>query len=302
MPLIIDPISTGSNLVTDARAQQNSILAALYASNAAYAASLVAAGSTAVRKYCHRYFTLATFTQYLSGGNYVKEPLSLREFPVTQITRIAANPTAALRVTNTGATAQRATVATTATGLTLTAVESGVTFADTLLYTAYPTLGALAAAVSAAGHGFGCQVQSAATINLSLYPSVDLRPLQGAMNCLGGGAYLEAWLEDVQGWGDGWGGYGWRLDPDTGQLYAHFPRGHLNIRADYQAGYAVIPAEVQEAAVQWALYLYQLGSKDLATSSASLGPFSYSLSTKIPTHITALLSRYVAYDKVISYS
>ena len=43
----------------------------------------------------------------------------------------------------------------------------------------------------------------------------------------------------------------WALD--------HFPRGQLNLRIDYQAGFASVPQAVQEACVQLAQDLYQGG-------------------------------------------
>src|SRR5437764_56659 len=104
------------DLITPARAAQNPTLASLSAANPAYLASLVTAASDAVRQTCRRDFTLGSYSEYHSGGIYLREPLRLRQFPVAEINRVAASPRPALLVQNVDPlTNQRATVETTVT-------------------------------------------------------------------------------------------------------------------------------------------------------------------------------------------
>src|SRR5271154_6239549 len=91
------------DLITTSRATQNATLAALNTANATYLASLITAASDAVRRACNRDFSQTTYSEYHSGGIYIREPLRLRQFPVLEITRVAANPQAALLVQNTDA-------------------------------------------------------------------------------------------------------------------------------------------------------------------------------------------------------
>ena len=75
------------DLITISRAAQNPTLASLNATNPAYLASLVTAASDSIRRECGREFILAAFTEYHSGGIYIREPLRLRQYPVAEITR-----------------------------------------------------------------------------------------------------------------------------------------------------------------------------------------------------------------------
>src|SRR5882724_10381469 len=102
------------DLITPSRAGQNPALAQLASTGPAYLASLISAASDAIRRTCGRDFTLGSYTEYHNGGIYVREPLRLRQFPVVEITRVAAGPMPALLVQNGDAnTNQRATVETT---------------------------------------------------------------------------------------------------------------------------------------------------------------------------------------------
>ena len=302
------------DLITPARAAQNPPLAALAASNPAYLASLITAASDAVRQTCRRELTLSAFAEYHSGGIYIREPLRLRQFPVVEITRVAAGPRPALLVQNVDAiTNQRATVETTVTSLRLVRIASAVLTTSDLLYATYPTVAALAAAVNALGGGWSATIRN----DFANWPSADFKPLQGAVSALLGGRDLEMYSETVQpftGWpysagdaqgDDGFqGAAGWRLDEETGELFGRFPRGQLNIRIDYSAGFAIVPQAVQEACVQVVQDLYQAGLVNNTLKKATLGPSSMELkntstAVQMSPKVQLLLAPYVDYAKVI---
>jgi len=290
-----------STLIDVPRAIQNATLAALNTSNSAYLTSLICAASETVRRICKREFTLTAYSEYYSGGYYNDSPLSLRQFPVTAITRVAADPQAAILIQNISTANQRATVATTSTGIALTRVASGVTSTDNVTYTANVTLNAVATAIGNLGNGWSATVQG----NFGLWPSADLKPLQGALNALNGGQCLEIYAEDVQCLGSiagdpSYNNFGWRLDDELGVLYGVLPRGSLNIRIDYTAGYATIPQDVQEACVQIILAMYQQGLVNQAVKSERIGEYDYTLKDGgIPRSALALLDPFVAHDRVI---
>src|SRR5262249_19055743 len=148
-----------------------------------------------------------------SGGIYVREPLRLRQFPVTEVTRVATRPLPALLVRNTdGLTNQRAAAETTATALRLTRVASGSAVSVDLAYASYPTLAALAAQVTATAGGWA----AAPLGNFANWPSSDLKPLQGAATAFYGGCALEIYTESVPPFparpdDDGLASPGWRL-------------------------------------------------------------------------------------------
>jgi hypothetical protein len=302
------------DLITIARATQNPTLASLGATNPAYLASLVGAASETVRLSCRRDFTLTDYTEYHSGGIYIREPLRLRQFPVAEITRVAAGPRPALLVQNADSiTNQRATVETTTTALRLVRIASAVLSTTDLLFTTYPTIAALAAAVNTLGGGWSATVRN----DFSNWPSADLKPLQGAISALGGGRDLEIYSEIVQPFttwpyaageaqcDDGsQSATGWRLDEETGELFGRFPRGQLNIRIDYRAGFASIPQPVQEACVQLAQDLYQAGLVNSTLKKSTLGASSVELNVttsaaQMSSKVQLLLAPYRDYAKVI---
>ena len=301
------------DLITNTRAIQNPTLATLNATNPAYLASLITAASSAVRGMCRREFTLTSFSEYHSGGTYIREPLRLRQYPVAEITRVAANPLPALLVQNTDSiTNQRATVETTTTALRLVRIPSAVLTTTDLLFATYPTIATLAAAANALGGGWSAIIRN----DFANWPSADFKPLQGAVSALFGGRDLEIYSDAIQPFIGGpysageaeWVGFecaaGWRLDEETGELFGRFPRGQLNIRIDYSAGYATIPQDVQEACVQLVQDLYQAGLVNNTLKKATLGSSSVTLKDSsavahMSPKVQLLLAPYVDYAKGI---
>lgn len=268
---------SGSTLVSTSRLTQNAQLSALNTANPTIVASLLAAATAAIQRYTNRDLISSTYTEYDSGGNYPNQVLHLRQYPVTAVSRVGTNPQDVLQVSNGSTANQRATVATTAGGLTLYRMASGTGTSATLLYSTYPTITLLAAAINALGSGWAATVQG----SYGSHPSADLRTLQGAYTALNGGAYLQMYTEELNslaitryGWGDDdWGGggtYGWRLEESAGILTGRFPRGTGNIRVDYTAGYSVVPEDLGEACVQLVLDLYNAAQRDLTQSSGNV--------------------------------
>jgi hypothetical protein len=281
MPIILTPDSLTTLVSTD-RLTQNAALATLNAANPTLVASLLAAATTAIQRYTKRVIFSASYAEYVSGGNYPYDQIFFAEFPVTAVTRVATNPQAVLTVYNSDSTSnQRATIATTSTGLTLYRLSSGVATTSQLTSASYPTLQALATAITALGHGWTASVAGP----YASHPTADLRPLQGAYTALNGGASLEMFLEEVTGpftesdsrsWGTT---YGWRLDAGAGILFGRFPHGHLNVRVDYTAGFEVIPDDLQEACCQLVGDFYNASLTNKSLKSERVGPYAYELAT-----------------------
>lgn len=300
-------------LITASRAVQIPQLSAAFAANPNYVASLIAAASSLVQKHCHRDFVSQSYTEYRNG--YAQNwSMSLRQYPITSITRFGiAVP--ALQVLNSGTVYQRATVQSTPTGLTLWAIASGTPTTTFLPYATYPTVQATSNAIIALGNGWSTAIMSGSFGSFANWPSSDFKPDQGAFTALIGGGWLDIY-EDFQAgtsggtWGDdgdygtsGLGYNGWRLDADSGIMTGRFTRSPLSMRIDYTAGYTTIPYDIQEATAQLVLFLFQKAQQDLTVSSEHLGDWSssYVASQGIPPHVTAMLSRHVAHDRVISW-
>lgn len=315
-----------SDLVTIQRAKMNSFLAALNTSNPQQLANIISAASLAVQAYTYQDWTQTAYSEYKNGGIYKRnQPLLLRKFPVIEVTRFAVNPIQVILVTNVGgSTTQRATVQTIgdAAGINTVSVQlnwvsSAVPGTVTFNTNAYPTIQAMVNAINGAGNGFSATVyQSSSSVNTTLVASADLRPTQGASSCINQGAGLRVWLEQVTNYPIGWcdgsddgadgggffgSGYGYTLDPETGEVYGRFPRGDQMLRIDYTAGYAAIPQDIQEAVVQMCVWLYQSGRVNTAFKSAHLGAASYEMMTMpgFPPMVKTVLDQHRAIDRTI---
>lgn len=298
------------DLITPSRTAQNPALAQLATTGPAYLASLISAASDAIRRACGRDFCLTSYSEYYNGGIYVREPLRLRQFPVVEITRVAAGPRRAMRVQNVDLlTNQRATVETTLNGVRLVRVASAAVTTTDLAYASYPTLASIASAINALGAGWVATTSS----GFDKWPSADLKPLQGAVSAIPGGCDLELYTESIppssslpfaDPLSEAAFSSGWRLDDETGEIYARFPRGQLNIRIDYRAGFAAVPQPVQEACVQLVQDLYQAGLVNNSLKKATLGSSSVELkntsgAAQMSSKVKLLLSPYVDYSRVM---
>lgn len=300
-----------ADLITIPRAVQAPALAALSATNPAQLQSLVSAASDAIRRHCHRDFTLQSYQEFYSGGIYIKEPLKLRQFPVTAISGVnIAN--IAMQIINNGSVAQKAVVQTLANGdFQLTTTINGVVTTNLISAATNVMIGDVASAINGLGNGWGTSIYSGAAGSYAKFPTVDLKPLQGACSALVGGCYAEIY-ESWYGWNtvsfwpdetyesSGVASF-WRLDNETGEIHSRLPRGRLNIRIDYTAGFATIPAAVQQACVDLAQWMYQVGSRDLSAKTLKLGVGMYEAadSRLWPATILNALSYYKAYDRTL---
>lgn len=220
--------------------------------------ALIAACSKAIRRFCRREFDSQQFDELYTGNG---DRLQLREFPLISVARVAYEPSAVLRITNTSASNQRATVAVTSTGLTLVRVASGVVSTDTsITFAGNVTLSALATAVNALGNGWSASVTDSSFNNRA---SADLRVIQGAWNAKDVNAELKIHLselsvyevDDRRGWllrPGGWGG------------------GENYWRIIYTAGFTTVPDDVQEACAEWVATLFWQTKRDPGLSHESV--------------------------------
>jgi len=303
-----------ANLVDGARAVSISALAAL---DEPTLSGLLAAASAQVRQITNRDLSFQAISERFNGGDHrISDPMRLREYPVHRISRLATNPVRALLVQNDGSTCQRATVETLedGTGVQLQYQINGAALAtQSFLYATYATLGTLATAITAFGNGFTASTPTSITnIDVTKVASADLWAMQGAVTCIGGGAYMTVYAEDISPYNFGpygnddecfgYQGYGWRVGGDTGEVYGGMPRGNLNIRVDYTAGYRQIPDSIQHATLLIAKFLNDSGKVNHVLKEVRLGRASQIMadSVTIPPAAYSILRQYTAHDKVIS--
>jgi hypothetical protein len=235
-----------ADLITSARAKQNINQATFTAAEDSTISALVTAVSKAVRRICRREFDSQSFDRLYSGRGGLLLPLD--EYPILSVSRVAGCPTTVLTVTNLSAANQRATVAVGPAGLTLVRVASGITSTDTTVtWASFPTIAAVQGAVAALGNGWGATLPDS---TYAMWPSTDLRAIQGALNARDVKAPLRVHAVDI---GD------YEVDPNRGWLIrdaAGWNQGRNNYRVVFTAGYATVPEDVQEACAQWVAALY----------------------------------------------
>ena len=300
-----------ADLIDFPTAQLSPRLAPIAASNPAYLTFLISVASQEIERVCMREFAQQSYTEYYTGNSWPWSLLQLRNFPVVNITRCATYPQVVLTITNTNPSNQRATVATNATGITLFSVSSAVPTTVVLSYANYPTIQLMANAIQAVGNGWTTSIQQP----YGPWPSADLDPHQGAISAVSPsyGANLEMHTEEIP--------FPWRLDYQTGHAWGQWPEGRadaavwlngvgtpyygggrLNIRIDYTAGFATIPASIQEACIRLIARIYEMDNKDSALKSEKLGPYSYTLNSPTKSMIWSpdvmmLLASYIDHAK-----
>ena len=164
---------------------------------------LAKSASRAIRRHCNRYFNrggprgVASGTPAFDGLYSVDWPsrqILLRQYPINAPPRVRTNPTVALTVWNTSTTAVQAWVTMTTdgtvedvddispmtTGLTLYSVTNGVTSSTSFLWSTYPTMTALAAAIVNVS-GWQATVED----GFGGWPTADFRAGQAAQPALG---------------------------------------------------------------------------------------------------------------------
>src|SRR5262245_13619451 len=149
-----------ANLITRARAIYNLNNRATTSDENTTLDALIAAVSKTIENYCWRTFAITTYDELYPGN--ARRELVLRNYPTSSVERVAYGPTPVLRVTNTSASIQRATVKVTATGVELIRVASGTGTTSTILFADQATLAALATAITAIGNGWSASVVDSA--------------------------------------------------------------------------------------------------------------------------------------------
>ncbi len=235
-----------ADLITSTRAKVNINQTSFTTAEDSAIDTLVTSVSGAVKRYCRREFDNQAFDELYGGTG--DEILVLNQYPLVSVTRVAGSPLPVLTIRNTSASNQRATVAVTSTGLSLTRVASGVSSTDTsITWSSYPTLQAVKTAVDAMGNGWSADIPES---TYQLWASADLHAPQGSLQARDVDAPLLLHGEEIADYTVD-AARGWLIRPGS-----CWSPGHDNYRILYNAGYATIPEEVQEACAQWVASLF----------------------------------------------
>jgi hypothetical protein len=234
----------------------------------------ISACSAAAIYYCQRDWTSTAYDEIISIDQQRFGPM-LSAYPIISIASLRSGYAPVLTIQQLdNVTNQYATVTILSTGLSLSAIASGVNTVTTagLTFAGNPTLAALTAAVN----GLGTNWQALVNNPYGLFPSTDLyiaSIIPAPINALRQLATLYTHTIDHQNFA---------VDPSTGRLqpgnvYApfaiprelFFTRIPTTMRCKYTAGYASIPLDVQGAIAEWVVSIFWLAKRDPALLNAS---------------------------------
>jgi hypothetical protein len=243
--------------------------------------TLITACSDAIEKYCKRRFVSTSFDELYDGNG--DRRLLLRQYPIQHVKSVRYRPVTILKVVNNNTSQnQQARVWVTSTGLQCWRMASGVATTETLLtWASYPTLSALAAAVTALGNGWSGQAVGDSN-DYGSWPSADFYvpgsygdtlegtgtlESQGSLTARGQNAELKLHTYELAGYQ--WDPRGWllRAIPYTDPELLHpedliWPVGINNFRIQYTAGYTTVPEAVQDACAMLVAIRYYETTRD----------------------------------------
>ena len=237
---------------------------------------LLDAATSRIEEFCQRTFVSASYKQFISGSG--TGTLSLPNFPVTAIRRLAWNRENALTVDASTATDLRATVEVQNDKIVLKRWDSvGAETETSIAFADYLTTALMATQITTIS---GWTATASTTI------LCDELMRQGGQDALSSSAqlyYLKSTDAD------------YRVDEDAGRVdllsaqfesqwypfdpnAMSFPRGTSNIFVDYDGGYAQasVPPAIQEIAWELVATAYHGGKHDPTVASESLDGYSYS--------------------------
>ena len=317
MSITLTSSPASADLITLARALQEPALATLNTSNAAALPPLISGASMAIERTCKRVFSAQDYSLHLSIGPRACDWIALPNFPVIAITRLACNPRPAMMISNTDTTThQRATVLNNAAGsLQLTTISAGVESTTELSFSTYPTVAAIAAAITSLGSGW-----TATAINgCDNIASTDLRSITIALSVLNQSRPLDAFTDDLPAWSSSqqvwdWAGgsnvtSGWQLDPDAGLVVGRFgdsPGGAMLLRCDYRAGFETIPADIQQACARLAALIAEDGQRNSTVMQQTVGPYTqkfYPAASQLVSNpaVFELIRPYIDHAKTLNH-
>lgn len=262
------PAPSGSDLASLSRVKE--FLGITGSADDAKLNTIITAVSRGIEKWCDRVFASASYTHYFDGRNdFYVSYLPLKQYPVTAISRVATQPLIALEVSNTAtSTNQRATVSLSSTAMSLSRTASGSTSTSSLALATYTTIASLATAINALGNGWTATVAGSTTGDYGLWPSADLKTIQGAANARDDSAKFYLYVRELDGY---------FVDEESGTLSGCFPTGRQSIEVKYTAGYTTIPDDLQQGAVMAIQAIYAASKLDPNLKSEKIGDYAYTL-------------------------
>lgn len=224
---------------------------------------LIARATSAIQRYCQRDFIVTEYREFYDGDG--SSELCLDNFPITKIELLGIGKQDAFLIQNTSTDAYNAFVSVSESDLRLV-VKGGANADDSSLTLAnYATITALITAISALGKGW--QILSPDT-RLGVWSPIEILPTSKGLSCLN--EYVAPQIPDEPA-------EEFTTDAQAGilHLFGIFCRGFQNITVRYFAGYAEIPADLEQICIDLVAAYYNSRNINTSLKSEKLGDYSY---------------------------
>jgi len=242
--------------------------------------SLIYRATSAIESYCGRTLRSATHRELYDGtGGHT---LYLNQYPITDVSLLAVGRQDVIAISNASSDAYNAYVTVDDTNLTLT-VAGGTNDGSSTLTLADYTAASLVTAINNLGAGWTALLSNTA---YQYWNANEILPKEAA-ECLDDYTYLACPDEPEQDY---------KVYGNAGYLYlpGGFPTGHRNVIVRYTAGYATIPADLEQICIDLVNIYYRSRKTDPVVRSERLGDhaITYDNSQALPRGIAARLAPY----------
>lgn len=249
--------------------------------------SAIDRSSDIIELYCDRKFKSRTFYEFAQPNG--ERTVTVDNVPINSINTVAYGSSLTFSITSdTSSTDVLATVGNDGNEIRLRKVESdGTTTTSTVAFSSYATTSLIVNQINSGVSGWS------ATLNKNAYARSLYR--FGGRGVIDAPCNLEYPRDNVSEY---------RVDSDTGKIHIivdrfpgirsdnassnRFPTGFYPVFVEYDAGYSVIPDDLEQVAIEIAADLYRERKQDRTLSGESLGDYNYS---RIPV-TELLLSRW----------
>ena len=249
---------------------------------------LVTRSTNAIQVFCNRDFVDKSYREFYDGDG--QSELTLHQFPVNSITMLGVGRQDAFGIRNTSSDAYHAQVSISTSDMTLQIQGGTNDGSDTLTLANYSTLNDLFTAIAALNKNW----EVLQTASLLHWSPIELLPTGKGLRAVESYAYPQIPDEPASDF---------VTDTTAGILkyFGRFSRGFENVVVRYNAGYAEIPADLEQICIDLTKTYYDGRNINSALESEKLGDYSYktrpdtgstSTSSGIPSSIAGRLAKW----------
>ena len=223
---------------------------------------LISRSTNAIQTFCNRDFTETTYREFYDGES--QSELTLHQFPVISVTMLGIGRQDAFGIQNTSDDAYHAQVSISTSDMTLQVSGGDNAGIETLTLANYDTLTLLFAAITVLDKGWVITQDS----NVIQWSAIELLPTGKGLQCFTEVAYPKLPDEPASDFS---------TDTKAGILkyYGRFIPGFDNVIVRYSAGYASIPADLEQICIDLTKQYYDKRNINSNLKREKIGDYEY---------------------------